>query len=57
MLLDVAVVGTMMVVDVEQATKIIDALISTDYQAQHDRQGIQKKRVVRVEYFRCTPGL
>jgi len=27
----------MMVNDVEQATKIIEALISTNYQAQHDR--------------------
>jgi len=33
----------MMVVDVEQATRIIDALTSIDYQAQHDRQGILKK--------------
>ena len=41
--LDVAIDGTIMVVDVEQATKIIYALTSTDYQAQHDRQGIQKK--------------
>jgi len=35
MLLDVVTGGTMMVVDVEQVTKIIDALASTDYQAQH----------------------
>jgi len=37
MILDVVAGGTMMVVDVEQATKIIDALTSNDYQAQHDR--------------------
>jgi len=43
MLLDVAAGGTIIVVDVEQATKIIDALATIDYQAQHDRQGIQKK--------------
>jgi len=46
MLLDVAVGGTMMALDVEQATRTIDALSSTDYQAQHDRQGIQKKRLL-----------
>jgi len=33
MLLDVAVSGTMTTVDVEQVTRIIDALTSTDYQA------------------------
>ena len=38
MILDAAAEGTMMDVDVEQATRIIDALASTDYQAQHDRQ-------------------
>jgi len=43
MILDVAAEGTMMDVDVEQATRIIDALASTDYQAQHDRQVVQKK--------------
>jgi len=43
MLLDAATSGTMMVLDVEQVTRIIDALASIDYQAQHDRQGIQNK--------------
>jgi len=43
MLLDVAAGGTMMTLDVEQATIIIDALTSTDYKAQHDKQGIQKE--------------
>jgi len=43
MILDAAAGGTMMDVDVEQATRIIDALASTDYQAQHDRQVVQKK--------------
>jgi len=38
----------MMVVDVEQATRIIDALTSTDYQAQHDRQGIQKRGLLEL---------
>ena len=33
MLLDVAVGGTMMTLDVEQATRIIDVLASTYYQA------------------------
>jgi len=33
MILDAAVVGTMMTVDAKQATRIIDALASTDYQA------------------------
>jgi len=33
MLLDTAVGGTMMSLDVEQVTRIIDALASTDYQA------------------------
>jgi len=43
MLLDVVVRDTMMVVDEEQATRIIDALATTDYQAQHDRKGHQKR--------------
>jgi len=43
MLLNVAAGGTMMVVDVEQATRIIDALATTDYQAYHDRHGHQKR--------------
>jgi len=37
MLLNVVVDGAMMVFDVEQAIKIIDALTSTYYQAQNDR--------------------
>jgi len=37
MLQDATVGGTMMVIDVEHATKLIDALTSIDYQAQHDR--------------------
>jgi len=55
MLLDDAAGGTMMVVDVEQATRIIDALATTNYQAQHDRQCIQK-RVVIIEHYKCTFG-
>jgi len=43
MILDAAAGGTMMVVDVEQANKIIYALASIDYQAQHDRSTVQKK--------------
>jgi len=37
MLLDTAVGGTMMVVDVEQATKMIDAMTLTGNQAHNDR--------------------
>jgi len=37
MLLDAAAGGTMMVVDADQATRIIEALATTDYQAQHDK--------------------
>jgi len=48
MLLDAATGGTMRVVDVEQATKIIDALASIDYQNQHDKQGIQKKGLLEL---------
>jgi len=33
MLLDVAVVGIMMVIDVEKAIRIIEAMASTNYQA------------------------
>jgi len=39
-LLDAATGGTMMTLDVEQATIIIDALTSTDYKAQHDGQDL-----------------
>jgi len=38
--------GTMMVVDVEQSTKIIDAMASKNYQAHHDRQDRAKERDV-----------
>ena len=34
----------MMAVDVEQATRIIEALASTVYQAQHDRHNAQMKK-------------
>jgi len=40
MLLDAAADGTMISLDVEQTTRIIDALTSTDYQASHDGQGL-----------------
>jgi len=43
MFLDVAASGTMMVVDADQATRIIEALATTDYQVQHDRQNHKKK--------------
>ena len=43
MLLDLVAGGTMMVVD---ATKVIDALTSTDYQVQHDRQIESKKGIL-----------
>ncbi|XP_068492294.1 uncharacterized protein [Phaseolus vulgaris] len=43
MLLDAAAGGTMMALDVEQATITIDALASTDYKAQHDGQDLQNK--------------
>jgi len=33
MILDAAADGTMMIVDLEQATKVIDALVSIDYQS------------------------
>ena len=44
MILDAAAGGTMMAVDVEQATQIIEALASTDYQVQHDRHHVQLKK-------------
>jgi len=40
MFLDVAACCIMMVVDVEQGTKITDVNALINYQAQHDRQGI-----------------
>jgi len=48
MLLDAAAGGTMVVVDVEQATRIIDVLPTTDYQAQNDRQGHQKRGLLEL---------
>jgi len=36
----------MMAMDVEQGTRIIDTLASTNYQVQHDRQTVQKKGVL-----------
>jgi len=44
MILDAAVGGTMMVVDAEQETRIVDALTFTNYQAQHDRKTVQQKK-------------
>ena len=44
MIVDAAAGGTMMSVDVEQATRIIESLVSTDYQAQHSRQVAQPKK-------------
>jgi len=46
MILDATAGGTMMAVDVEQATRIFYALASTYYQAQYDRQTIQRKGVL-----------
>jgi len=43
MLLDAAAGGTMMVLCVQQATRIIDALASTGYQTQHNRNSSQNK--------------
>jgi len=43
MILDAAAGGKMMTVDAKQATRIIDALASTNYQAQHEID-IQCKR-------------
>jgi len=37
-----------MVVHVEQAIRIIDALAWNDYQVQYDRQGIQKKGLLEL---------
>ncbi|KAF1862458.1 hypothetical protein Lal_00026992 [Lupinus albus] len=46
MILDVAAGGTMTVVDVEQATRIITVLSSIDRQAQHNRRSVQKRGVL-----------
>ena len=48
MLLNVVVGGTMMVVDANQATRIIEPLATTDYEAQHDKQGHQKRRLLEL---------
>jgi len=42
-----------MVVDVERATRIIDALASIDYQAQHDRQSAIEEGDARSQYHKC----
>jgi len=47
-LLNVAADGTMMTVDVEQVTWIIDAFVTTNYQAEYDRKGIQKKGLLEL---------
>ncbi|XP_019453179.1 PREDICTED: uncharacterized protein LOC109354835 [Lupinus angustifolius] len=46
MILDAAAGGTMMVVDTEQAIRIIIALSSTDRQAQHNQRSVQKRGVL-----------
>jgi len=51
MILDATAGGTMMDVDVDHATRIIDVLASTDYQAQHDRQVVQKKGMLDLSTF------
>jgi len=43
MLLDAAADGTMMAIDTEKATKIIEVMTSTDYQAQNDNKNEPKK--------------
>jgi len=48
MIMDATARGTMMVVNVEQATKLIEALVSMNYQAQHDRQIIHTKKVLEL---------
>jgi len=48
MLLDAAAGDTMMVVDVDQATIIIEALATIDYQAHHDKQGHQKRGLLEL---------
>ncbi|XP_019455123.1 PREDICTED: uncharacterized protein LOC109356250 [Lupinus angustifolius] len=46
MILDAAAGGTMMAVDVEQATRIITTLSTTDRQAQHNRRTVPKRGVL-----------
>jgi len=43
MLLNVVVGGTMMAIDAKEATKIIEAMTSTNYQAQNDSKNEPKK--------------
>jgi len=40
-----------MTLDIKQATKIIDALTSTGYQAQHGGQGLQNRRLLEDALF------
>jgi len=54
MILDAVAEGTMMAVNVEQVKRIIDALTSTDYQAQYDRQSVQKKGVFELNTTDAT---
>ena len=46
MILDASAGRTLMSVDAEQATRIIEALASTNHQAQHNRQTVQRKGVL-----------
>ena len=45
--------GTVMVLDAEQAIRIIDALASTDYQTQNDKQVEQKKWMLQLNTTDC----
>jgi len=47
-ILDATVGGTMMIVDEKQATRIIDVLPLTDYQAQHEKTLGHKKKVLEL---------
>ena len=53
MVLDATVGGTMMALDEEQVKRIVDALASINYQTQHDRKGIQKKRLLEFQMHSC----
>jgi len=48
MILDATMEGTMMIVDAKQATKTIDALASTYYQAKDDTTAENKKEVLEL---------
>jgi len=48
MILDATAGVIMVVVDIQQATRLIDALASTNYQAQHDRKTVQTKEVPKL---------